>query len=71
MIIDTDDDNFPYEEKWSELMTNETETLYLEDQQELTIQNVYTHFSKSEQSILAAWVPVKQVNARKFSDNAR
>ena len=48
MIIDTDDDNFPYEEKWSELMTNKTESLYLEDKPALAFKNVYTHFSKSE-----------------------
>jgi len=47
MIIDTDDDNFPYQERWLELINNETEILYLEDQQELTYKNVYTHFSKS------------------------
>ena len=40
MIIDTDDDNFPYPEKWSELMTFEKETLYLEDQRELAYKNI-------------------------------
>jgi hypothetical protein len=47
MIIDTDDDNFPYPEKWLELMENKTDTLYLEDQRDLTYKNVYTHFSNS------------------------
>ena len=47
MIIDTDDDNFPYMEKWSELMTFGKETLYLGDQRDLTYKNIYTHFSDS------------------------
>ena len=29
MILDTDDDNFPYPEKWLELRENKTDTLYL------------------------------------------
>jgi len=61
MIIDTDDDNFPYEEKWSELMTNETETLYLEDQQELTYKNVYTHFSKSNNPFWPRGFPLNKL----------
>lgn len=47
MILDTDDDNFPYLEKWTELMRGEKEPLYLEDQRDLTYKNVYTHFSES------------------------
>ena len=48
MIIDTDDDNYPSEQKWLELLNNETHTLYLKDKESLTFKNVYTHFSKPE-----------------------
>lgn len=47
-IIDTDDDNFPYVDKWSELLNEQAKTLYVEDQQSLTFKNIYTHFSNSE-----------------------
>ena len=48
MIIDTDDDNYPFEQKWLELLYNETPTLYLKDKESLTFKNVYTHFSNDE-----------------------
>ena len=47
-IIDTDDDNFPYIDKWSELLNDQAKTLYVKDQQSLTFKNIYTHFSNSE-----------------------
>ena len=47
MILDTDDDNFPYLEKWTELMSGEKEPLYLEDQRDLTYKTHHTHFSES------------------------
>ena len=61
MIIDTDDDNFPYEEKWVELMTNKTEALYLEDQKQLTYKNVYTHFSKSSNPFWPRGFPLNKL----------
>ena len=48
MIIDTDDDNYPSEQKWLELLNKEMTTLYLKDKESLTFKNIYTHFSKSE-----------------------
>ena len=48
MIIDTDDDNYPFEQKWLELFNNEKPSLYLKDKETLTFKNVYTHFSNDE-----------------------
>ena len=48
MIIDTDDDNYPSEQKWLELLNREMTPLYLKDKESLTFKNVYTHFSKSK-----------------------
>jgi hypothetical protein len=61
MIIDTDDDNFPYPEKWLELMNNETETLYLEDQRDFTYKNVYTHFSSSKTPFWPRGFPLNKI----------
>jgi len=61
MILDTDDDNFPYLEKWTELMSGEKESLYLEDQRELTYKNVYTHFSDSSTPFWPRGFPLNKV----------
>ena len=49
MIIDTDDDNFPYPEKWLQLYESKSEHLFLKDEKNLTYKNVYTYFSESKQ----------------------
>lgn len=61
MIIDTDDDNFPYVEKWSELLNDKTKTLCVKDQQSLTFKNVYTHFSDSNIPFWPRGFPLNQL----------
>jgi hypothetical protein len=61
MIIDTDDDNFPYLEKWSELLENKNGTLCLEDQRDLTYKNVYTHFSNSKNPFWPRGFPLNKL----------
>lgn len=61
MIIDTDDDNFPYEERWLELIKNETHPMSVEDKPALAYKNVYTHFSKSENPFWPRGFPLNKL----------
>ena len=64
MIIDTDDDNFPYPLKWLELMNNEAEILYVHDQSDLTYKNVYSHFSNSNMPFWPRGFPLNKITLK-------
>ena len=61
MIIDTDDDNYPSEQKWLELLNREMTPLYLKDKESLTFKNVYTHFSKSKNQFWPRGFPLNKL----------
>ena len=61
MIIDTDDDNFPYPEKWLQLFESKSENLFLKDEKNLTYKNVYTYFSESKQPFWPRGFPLSKI----------
>ena len=65
MIIDTDDDNFPYPEKWLELYESKSENLFLKDEKNLTYKNVYTYFSESKQPFWPRGFPLSKISLEK------
>lgn len=47
-IIDTDDDNFPFIEKWQELLKNDFNKIQLCEKSDFTFKNIYTYFADAQ-----------------------
>ena len=47
VIIDTDDDNFPFIAEWKKLLKNDFNKIQLRENNDFTFKNIYTHFAET------------------------
>ena len=64
-ILDTDDDNFPYLEKWKTLMEGKGIQCYLKPSPKMTFKNIYSYFSNDDIPFWPRGFPLEKINCEK------
>jgi hypothetical protein len=62
IIVDTDDDNFPYQKCWEEFLNQSFNIRYLKNVKEITYKNIYSYFSDDKTPFWPRGFPLNQLN---------